>query len=165
MVAPLFSVHDEDSDVSVSATNGSVSLDTVLNANILNSSEDYDIIAGRINGDFLAVDLSLNSALKGDIKKLDNGEFEVSLKVPDSLNGKSLVVYYIASDGTNETHEVTPVDGYAKFVTNHFSVYTLVEEGSLMDVPQTGDNIYAFIVLGLLSILGLVINKRVIRCN
>ncbi len=60
------------------------------------------------------------------ITELDNGEFEVNIPIPEKFEGKDLNVYYVDAQGVVTTHVVTPKDGYASFITTHFSVYTLV---------------------------------------
>ena len=54
-------------------------------------------------------------------------------------------------------YEVTIKDGYAQFETNHFSVYTLaVKNTNKIENPSTIDNIKSNILIGTISIIGLV---------
>ena len=135
----------------------SVPLDTSLKINeIKKDTSEYKKIVSKLGlEEALIYDLKLYSSSTGDyIKKLDDGLFEVSIPIPENLKGKDLVAYYIKDDGTKEEYKIEIKNGKAIFKTNHFSIYTIGEE---VDVPLTYDGITMYIVLGLLSILGLVI--------
>lgn len=156
METPLFGVKDTKTNISISASNGEVALDTSLKANyIVVGSDEYKLIDSKIDGEFTAIDLTLYSKIKqSNITKLENGKFEVSIPVPENLNGKVITAYYITSDGSLEEHEVKIKDGYATFETNHFSIYTLAEKNE--ENPQTYDGIVNSILIGVVSLTGVL---------
>ena len=90
--------------------------------------------------------------MNANIEKLDNGKFEVRIPIPESMKGKTLIVYYFASDGTKHPYEV---DGYAVFETDHFSTYTLAEKVGV-DTPDTYDGIATSFVIGIVSLCTLI---------
>lgn len=144
-------------NVTISMDSSSVPLDTSLKINeIKKDTSEYKEIVSKLGlEEALIYDLKLYSSSTGDyIKKLDDGLFEVSIPIPENLKSKDLVAYYIKDDGTKEEYKIEIKNGKAIFKTNHFSIYTIGEE---VDVPLTYDGITMYIVLGLLSILGLVI--------
>ena len=134
----------------------------------------------------ITFDLNLFSQSLNDyIKKLENGMFEVKIPVPENLKNKKLVVYYVDEEEKIEEFEVEIKDGYAIFKTNHFSTYTLAEkkeeikdsqndentnnnttnnenidnninkENNTLN-PKTGDNIVFFIVMFIISVIGII---------
>ena len=153
---PQYISSDLLTDVSISSKSTKVPLDSLVEAKQLTSGEEYNKIKDKLNyANGITFDLSLYSkSLQDYITKLDDTTFKVSIPIPAELNGKSLVVYYVANDGTVEEHEVTVEDGYATFITNHFSIYSLVDVNSIN--PDTGDNISLYITILLLSVMGLI---------
>lgn len=114
------------------------------------------------------------------IKKLDNGTFEVRIPINNKLKNKELVVYYVDENNNKQVYDVTIKDGYAIFNTNHFSIYTLAEKSSptenktpsikvekKKDIknPATSDNITYYFILTAISILGIVISKKLLKNN
>lgn len=171
---PEFNKKDYDSKVNVKSSDGSISLDSKLQVEIIeNGTKEYQKIENSINKeDFQAFDINLYSdGLAKSIKVLESGTFEVSLPVEDALKNKNLIVYYIKDDGKIEKHPVTiDKEGNAVFETNHFSTYILSEDETETTNetevnPQTGDKILTFIGMSILSvgllILGMKNLKRV----
>ena len=142
---------------------------------------------------YLAYDIKLYSSSKSaNITKLSNGKFKVSIPVSESLNGKEVTTYYINDNNELTEYETTVENGFATFETDHFSVYTLVEKKKTSDDnsntnkpenseednngnstvdknevteenPQTYDGIMTWVILGLVSIsgiIGIVIYKK-----
>lgn len=170
---PTYNTKDIRTNVSVSTTSSEVPLDTVVKVEeIKNDSEEFkniNLILKIENEDEMQVyDIKLYSESSSEyITKLENGKFEVSLPIKDSLKGKKLVAYYINENGEIEEHDVTVVDGVATFTTDHFSVYTIAEKNNTISgeqVPPTGDNITTYICIGLIGLIGLgtslVLRKR-----
>lgn len=60
--------------------------------------------------------------------------------------------YYINDNGDIEKLSVTVVDGYAKFTTNHFSVYMIaVNDEEVLELsPKTFDSGVTYIVIGII---------------
>lgn len=180
MITPLFNVKDDINDVSISATSGNVPLDTTINVNYIDEeSEEYKRIDNAINGEFSAIDLTLYSSVKkSNITKLNNGKFLVTIPVDPILNNKTITTYYLNSNNELEEHTTTIKDGYASFETDHFSTYILAEKqvdnnvqdsvqndvnNSNINVPATFDGITTSIVIGLISLGGLILIKLYIK--
>lgn len=155
-----FLSRDLKSMISVSSKDAKIPLDTVLKTEIISDTTKYENILDTDN--VFVVDIKLNSMNTGTtITKLENGKFLVSIPVPKSMEGKTIKAYYINSAGEKEEHVVTVKDNIASFETDHFSTYALAEVK--IDNPNTGDNIMQFIILGSISIIGLV--GAAIYCN
>lgn len=168
LIEPTYVGFDLNSKIEITSEDSSIPLDTSITVKDVNDSSIKDKIGTE---NYKTYDISLYSNAKGaKIEKLDNGKFLVKIPVPTELNEKDLIVYYIASDGTKEEHEVTIKDGYAIFETNHFSTYVLAEKtSSTVDQtttvtpeepttsnPQTNDNINTYIVMLIVGTLGVV---------
>lgn len=164
MVTPSLKTSDIATNVEIS-TSATLPLDTVIQAKQLTSGTEYERIIEILNlTDNVTFDLKLYSdSTEKYITKLDNGSFEVKIPIPENFEGKDLVVYYVTSEGKIEEHEVTVKDGYAIFKTNHFSIYSLAEKissttGELTEEenPKTFDGIGSSIIIGTLSLIGLL---------
>lgn len=170
MVNPTLKTVDLLTGIEVS-TNSIMQLDTIISVKELNSGTEYEKIIKLLNlTGSVSYDINLYSEiLEKNITKLDNGTFEVKIPIPEKLAGKDLVVYYVDENGKIETYEVTIKDGYAIFITNHFSIYTLGykinntpeiitpidNENKTEEVPKTYDNIGISILLSTLSLVGI----------
>lgn len=169
LVEPTYLGTNIESNIQITSVDSSIPLDTSLTVKNVNDSSIKDIIGTE---NYKSYDISLYSDAKGvKIEKLENGKFLVKIPVPTELNGKDLIVYYIASDGTKEEHEVTIKNGYATFETNHFSIYILAENNTnntsnisntkntitdkTIENPQTSDNILLYAVMGIISSISL----------
>ena len=102
------------------------------------------------------------------------------------------MAYYTLSDGKTEEYKVEVKDGYAIFKTNHFSVYTLAENGNNNNEnngntkinnnnntntdakanntnnsksPKTGDNILVFVGMLTIAIIGIVVTNVLKKKN
>lgn len=128
LVTPTYQNVDVNTDIVVSTDDSSVPLDTMLEVKQLTSGAEYDRIHGILEAEESETyDIKLHSGSLGEyITELDDGEFEVNIPIPEKFEGKDLNVYYVDAQGEVTTHVVTPKDGYASFITTHFSVYTLV---------------------------------------
>jgi hypothetical protein len=146
---------DLTSNITIS-TDKTLSLDTLIKVAKLTSGEDYEKIVDILkvtNSEMF--DLKLFSKSINDyITELDDGTFEVKIPITESLRNKNLVVYYVDDDDKKVEYKVTVKDGYAIFNTDHFSIYTLAEKA--IDNPQTGDNIGLSILLGSISLIGII---------
>lgn len=153
-----FKSSDLVTEVSVSTTS-SVPLDTLVNVSKVSSGEEYEKIKKALDKEGETFDITLYSdAQDKRVTKLDNGKFLVSIPVSDDYEGKDLKVYYVSEDGKVEEHEVTLVKEngklFATFETDHFSMYTLVNNGvSLEANPKTGDNIILYVVILSISLV------------
>lgn len=156
LVEPTYLETNIESNIQITSVDSSIPLDTSLTVKNVNDSSIKDIIGTE---NYKSYDISLYSDAKGaKIEKIETGKFLVKIPVPTELNGKDLIVYYIASDGTKEEHKVKIEDGYAIFETNHFSTYILAENTTTEEIienPQTSDNVLLYATMGIISLIGL----------
>ncbi len=135
---PTCETVDVKTNIQIKTDDISVPLDTVVVAEKLTEGEDLNKVVKALDKveeianveTSVTYDINLYSeALNDNITKLDNGTFKVSLPIPEELEGKDLMVYYVDDDGNVTPHDVDFDDGkkYVTFETNHFSTYTLVE--------------------------------------
>ena len=149
LIAPTYEGLDIETLIEILSKDSSIPLDTALKVKeILN--EKLKELIGTDN--YKSFDISLySSAMNANIEKLDNGKFEVRIPIPESMKGKTLIVYYFDQNGTKHPYEVLPKDGYAVFETDHFSTYTLAEKVG-EDSPDTYDGISSSFVIGIISL-------------
>lgn len=166
MLTPEHKNIDLETKITIEVKNAIIPLDTNISSKVVSNIK----IKEKINTEnYVTYDISLFSKSKNSkIKTLGNDLFEVSIPIPESLNGKTLIVYYEKEDGTLEEHEVVIKDGYAVFKTNHFSEYTLAEKianekntddpKSETENPKTSDNIIFYIIIGVISLTGILVS-------
>lgn len=153
-----FATEDAKSGVQINTSNALIPLDTLISVARLTDGDSYDKIIKLLNvTNSETFDLKLfSNSLDKNITKLDNGTFEVRIPIKEELKDKDLVVYYVSDDNKVVEYDVKVEDGYAVFNTDHFSIYTLAEKNTISN-PQTLDSVGTYIVLGVLSLLGLFI--------
>lgn len=157
-----FKSNDIGSDISIS-TNSLIPLDTLIKVAKLTNGDEYDKIVKILNTTNVEMyDLKLFSKSVGNyITKLSDGTFEVKIPIKEEFKNKDLIVYYVDDDNKITEYEVTVENGYAKFNTNHFSIYTLAEKNStgsstiIEENPKTYDGIVNNILVGIISLIGL----------
>lgn len=89
--------------------------------------DNYIRLSESINK-YTAYDISLVKYNGDEKEKIEPGNVEVSIKIPDGYNKDKLKVYYISNYVITESFE-SSIDGkYIKFNTNHFSAYIVAEE-------------------------------------
>lgn len=143
-------------------TNNPITLDTVINVTKLTSGTEYDRIIGLLSlTDSVTYDIKLYSRIQNkNITELEDGTFEVKIPIPEKLQGKDLTAYYVNENGEIEEHEVTIQDGYTIFKTTHISIYTLGNTKEKIineeEDPKTYDNFEKSLVLGTISLIGLI---------
>ncbi len=127
LVTPSYQNVDVNTDIIVSSDDSTIPLDTMLEIEELTDGEAYDKILAALDvEESITFDIKLHSGSLGEyITKLENGQFEVKIPIPEEFAGKALTVYYVDANGKVTPHAVTPKDDYASFVTDHFSAYTL----------------------------------------
>lgn len=170
---PKFTTSDNKSSVSIKTTSSEVPLDTVVTVSeVAKESEEHKEIVKTLGiEEFKAFDISLYSeSEQKNIKKLENGYFEVTVALGKDYVGKDLIAYYIDKENNKvDKHDVTLDEaGNATFKTNHFSTYIIAEKKNEntsvgVDTPATGDNILIHVgmLLGSLTLLGtMVILKK-----
>lgn len=157
MIKPKYATSDIISQISVSSENSTIPLDSQINVEkIEKENEKYKSIEEKLNGKIYDVfDIELYSnTINNYITKLDDGTFTVEIPITKEMEGKKLSVYYINDKGEKEKHNVVIKDGKATFITDHFSIYTLVEEE--IENPNTYDGIGRSLFIGIISIIGLI---------
>ncbi len=135
-------------------------VDTKIEVEKITSGEDYQKLIKLLNvTNSETYDLKLYSKSQNRyISELEDGKFEVRIPISDSLKDKTLTVYYV--DGDNNIKEYTvdinKEEGYASFITDHFSVYTIAAPNEEKETnPNTGDLIKNNIIILLSSLIGL----------
>ena len=130
MLNPQYKTVDIKSNVTISSDSAEVPLDSSIRAKKLTSGADYEEIIDTLDVDNnITYDLNLYSGSTDKyVKKLEDGEFVVSIPITDDLADEDLAAYYIDADGKIEEYPVEVTnDGFAEFETNHFSIYTIAK--------------------------------------
>ncbi|MEE1006847.1 MAG: hypothetical protein U0L66_06615 [Acutalibacteraceae bacterium] len=130
LAVPTYTSVDLGTLVEVKTDSAEIPLDTAVTVEKLTSGEEYNRIIkaiGTENGEVFEITL-YSASLNKYITKLESGKFEVKLPIPEKLQNKNLIVYYVDSANKVTEHQVTVKDGYASFTTDHFSIYTLAEK-------------------------------------
>ena len=151
---PKYVGSDAVSNVLITSNESIVPLDALLSIENVNS----EAIKNLLNtNNYLAYDFGLYSQnKKANITRLDNGTFQVKIPISDTtLEGKTIVVYYLTSENKLEEHTATVTDGFAIFETDHFSTYIVAEKVGAEN-PQTYDGVTTYFILGMVSLIGLL---------
>lgn len=127
---PSYATVDLNTQISVTTDSSTVPLDTVIEVEKLTEGDEYDRIMKILDvEENETFDIKLHSgSLDNYVTKLDSGKFEVKIPIPEKLQGKTLIVYYVDQNNEPIEYDVTPAEGaddIAVFVTDHFSIYTL----------------------------------------
>lgn len=142
MITPEHKTVDLVTNVEISSKSNSVPLDTSIEAQKLTSGTEYNRVIKVLeeNGmkdvqDNETFDLKLYSnSLNEYVTKLEDGDFEVRLPLPDKFkDNDNLKVYYVDDNEKVHEYDVVPENGYAIFTTDHFSIYTLTEK---IEIPE-----------------------------
>lgn len=141
--APIYQSVDATTEVAVRTEDASVPLDTMIQVEKLTEGEVYEHIMNVLQvEEHETYDIGLHSGSKGQVTELENGMFEVEIPLDEKFEGKDLIVYYVAEDGTVTSHDVTPLDGAISFTTDHFSAYTLTTP---VELPGDGGEKHDYI--------------------
>lgn len=154
---PEMNTVDLKTNIKINSDSHEVPLDAKINANVLdNNSNEYKEIMKKLNlTNGMSVDLKLYSGLTETyVTKLGNGKFMVYVPLEKEYQNKELKAYYIKEDNSVEVHDIEIKDGYAIFETDHFSTYTI--GASTIENPNTSDNIISYIVITIISLLGVL---------
>lgn len=157
MKYPEMNTVDLKTNIKINSDSFEVPLDSKISANTVdNNSEEYKDIMKKLklnNG--MMYDLKLYStSLETYVKKLENGKFRVFIPINEKYLNKDLKAYYVRDDGFIEIYDILKENGFAIFETDHFSTYTIGASDFVN--PKTGDNIIIWIILALVSIIGLI---------
>ena len=158
---------DYKTGINISTSSYQVPIDvTLLTQDVINNdlvkkaSEKSDI--NFVN----AYDINLLKTSNGGyVTKIEDGVV-VYMPLSGSYKENDKVdVYYIKDDGTLEKLEGSAVlvgdDLFVKFITNHFSTYAVGNE--IIKNPNTIDNVYIYLIIGLASMtcLGYIVYKKI----
>jgi len=160
---PVYMTNDIASNITIKSNSSELPLDTAIS---VKSVENNTIEKALGTKEYTAFDISLYSnAKETKITKLENGNFEVSIPVPEDLKNKDIEVYYVNENGEKEEHSAKVENGYVVFETDHFSTYALVDSANInnIEVPKTGDNILVYLIITILSIVGIVFISKQIK--
>jgi len=170
MVTPTYQNIDVATNIAVSSKDYSIPLDTMLEVEKITSGTEYDKIMQVLDvQESQMYDIKLHSSsMDKYITKLEDGQFEVSIPLPDSWDKESLIAIYVDENNKVTEHPVTPKGNYATFTTDHFSIYTLAvakTANAVVKAPATGDTqgMWMWTVVALVSgmlMTAVVVNDR-----
>lgn len=164
---PKYVASDLTSNISITSNVTTIPLDTAITVKEVEETKKTTISKVLGTNTYVAYDISLYSnSKKTSISKLDNGNFSVSIPVPEILKNKELIVYYISDNGDKQVHDTVVKDGIVTFETNHFSTYVIAEK--VKDVtPSTGtqNNLFVVLAIGMLAIFGITLVNKVEKVN
>ena len=164
---PKYVASDLTSKISIKSDVTTIPLDTAITIKEVSETKKATIKKVLGTDVYVAYDISLYSnSKKTNISKLDNGNFSVSIPVPESLKNKELIACYISDNGEKQVHETVVENGIVTFETNHFSTYVIAEKTK--DVtPDTGsqNNLFVILAIGMLAIFGITLVNRVEKVN
>lgn len=148
MVTPVYKNTDLLTNIQINSDSSSIPLDTNIKAEKLISGDVYDKIIKLLNvNENETFDLNLYSnSVNKYIKKLNDTTFEVKIPLPENLRNKELKAFYVDSNNEIIEYDVTVKDGYAIFLTDHFSIYTIAEKKNINNTQineseETSENI------------------------
>ena len=113
--------------------------------------------------------VDINVLENGNIVKITDTKMKIKVALPEDLKGyKKYEVVYILDNEIKETIPATIEDGYIVFETSHLSHYGIVATNKTINNsepnPSTGDNIKAYVILSLISIIGITYGiKKIIK--
>ena len=129
---PAYIGTDIATDIEITSSDSFIPLDTSITSQEVR--EDY-IEEALGSNNYESYDITLFSeAGNTPVMRLNKGKFKVKIPVPDSLEGKTIGVYFIQPDGYKEEHDATINNGMVEFETNHFSIYTIAEKEVKEDI-------------------------------
>ena len=164
-----YSTIDINSNVEINTTSTLIPLDTLISVAKLTSGTEYDRIIKALSlNNAEMFDLKLFSKSSEDyITKLSNGTFEVKIPISREMQNKELIAYYVDDNNKVTEYKATVENGYAKFNTDHFSIYTLGYKEPTKEEknPQTFDGIKTSIIIGMLSLVGLIGTSMYLKKN
>ena len=129
-------------------------------------SKDYilDVVPVEIKKDLTNKNVKylvdINVLENGQVVKISDTKMKIRIALPEDLKGyKKYEVVYISNDEIKETIPATIEDGYILFETSHLSEYGIVATNETINNdeinPSTGDNIKTYVILSLISVIGI----------
>lgn len=130
MLNPKCKTVDVDTKIIIETEAPTVPLDANIRSRKLTGGAEYDAIVEKLGVDnALTYDLKLYSCSneKYLTDKLVDDSFTVYIPITEELKEIDLSAYYVDENGKIEEYPVEVIDGFGKFKTSHFSVYTLAK--------------------------------------
>ena len=128
---------DSNTNIKIEATSETIPNDMIMDVIEIESGETFNEIKDilvEINN-FKAFDITL----KSDDKNIQpNGKIKISIPIPVGFDASKLVVYRLDEKYNKTEYQVTVVNEYATFETDHFSTYVLGEKSKLSDEKNNG---------------------------
>lgn len=130
------------------------------------SAEDHrkaETAVSKISGigNYKVFDVSLKDGNGVLIHQL-NGFVDVTMPIPEGINGARVAVYRVEDNGSLTKCDVTVKDNYLTFRTDHFSTYVIAESANA--APQTSDagamRIYLSLILLLIGAAVCYMSRR-----
>lgn len=126
---------DSNTNIKLEASSGTIPENTIMNITEITSGETFEKIKTTLEKikNLKAFDITL----KSDGKTIQpNGKVKISIPIPVDFDTSKLVIYRLDENKTKTEYQVTVVNGYATFETNHFSTYVLGEQEKLSNEIQ-----------------------------
>ncbi len=111
-------------DVKLSTKPATLDPEVELVAEITEVAPEIQRPAGLEESQTFAYDITLE---KGGEEVQPDGDVEITLPVPDTMDGSSCQVYHLADDGTWTNMNASYKNGELTFTTDHFSQYVIME--------------------------------------
>ena len=102
--------------------------------------------------------VDINVLENGEVVKINDTKMQIKIALPGDLKGyKKYEVVYIKDNQIQENIPATIEDGYIVFETTHLSEYGIIATKKISNIenPKTGDNVGFYIVISVLSIIGI----------
>lgn len=129
---------DNKTNIKLEATSGMIPDSTTMHIIELTSDETLNKIKNNLPKieSFKAFDITLKA---NDTNIQPNGKVKISIPIPVGFDASRLIVYRLDEDNTKTEYQVTVVNEYATFETEHFSTYILGEK--MKSSNETQDNV------------------------
>lgn len=137
---------DNKTNIKLEASSGMIPDNTIMNIIEINSGETFNKIKNILSEikNFKVFDITLKV---NDTNIQPNGKVKISIPIPAGFDASRLIVYRVDENNTKTEYQVTVTNGYATFVTDHFSTYVLGEklkDNNDAKLPQTGEETNTF---------------------
>lgn len=170
---------DDKTNIKLEASGNEIPDNTTMEVREITTGEIFNTIKKLLsNAKSIKV---FDITLKSNNENIQpNGKVKISIPIPVGFDTSKLVVYRLDENNNKTEYQVTVVNNYAIFETDHFSTYVLVEQDKVENnetettevnnntkLPKTGEEINAFakwlsiaIVLGVFWIFSMLLIER-----
>lgn len=104
----------------------------------------------------------------GVVQPMEDGKFKISIEIAEDLQKYDTykVVYINEVGKVGETLDAKLIDGKIVFETTHLSTYGIVGYNNVeVKNPETGDNVFSYILIGLMSLIAFGYASNKLRKN